>query len=31
MPKEKVPALFGTDTQVPSGLVGQIVFPFRRG
>jgi sterol desaturase/sphingolipid hydroxylase (fatty acid hydroxylase superfamily) len=31
LPKGKVPALFGTNTQVPPGLVGQIVFPFRRG
>jgi sterol desaturase/sphingolipid hydroxylase (fatty acid hydroxylase superfamily) len=31
LPKGKVPALFGTNTQVPPGLGGQIVFPFRRG
>jgi sterol desaturase/sphingolipid hydroxylase (fatty acid hydroxylase superfamily) len=31
LPKGKVPALFGTNTQVPPGLVGQIVFPFRGG
>jgi sterol desaturase/sphingolipid hydroxylase (fatty acid hydroxylase superfamily) len=30
MPKGKRPAAFGTDTPVPSGLLGQLLFPFRR-
>ncbi len=30
MPKGKVPERFGTETPVPSGLLGQLVFPFRR-
>jgi sterol desaturase/sphingolipid hydroxylase (fatty acid hydroxylase superfamily) len=31
MPKGRVPKQFGTDTPVPTGLVGQLIFPFRRG
>jgi sterol desaturase/sphingolipid hydroxylase (fatty acid hydroxylase superfamily) len=30
MPKDKLPAGFGTDTEVPPGLIGQLAFPFRR-
>ena len=30
MPRDRAPALFGTDTPVPTGLVGQLLFPFRR-
>lgn len=30
MPKDRVPTSFGTMTPVPDGLVGQLVFPFRR-
>jgi sterol desaturase/sphingolipid hydroxylase (fatty acid hydroxylase superfamily) len=30
MPKHRWPASFGTATPVPSGLLGQLVFPFRR-
>jgi sterol desaturase/sphingolipid hydroxylase (fatty acid hydroxylase superfamily) len=30
MPKEMRPAVFGTGTPVPSGLLGQLLFPFRR-
>ena len=30
MPKDRVPMHFGTDTPVPSGLFGQLLFPFRR-
>jgi sterol desaturase/sphingolipid hydroxylase (fatty acid hydroxylase superfamily) len=30
MPGEKRPASFGTDTPVPSGIFGQLLFPFRR-
>jgi sterol desaturase/sphingolipid hydroxylase (fatty acid hydroxylase superfamily) len=30
MPKGAVPASFGTDTPVPTGLLGQLWFPFRR-
>lgn len=29
MPKGRVPTAFGTDTPVPPGLVGQLLFPFR--
>jgi sterol desaturase/sphingolipid hydroxylase (fatty acid hydroxylase superfamily) len=29
MPRDRVPESFGTDTPVPSGLVGQMLFPFR--
>jgi sterol desaturase/sphingolipid hydroxylase (fatty acid hydroxylase superfamily) len=31
MPKDRAPTQFGTDTPVPTGLVGQLLFPFRRG
>lgn len=31
MPPGKVPRVFGTDTPVPSGLLAQLAFPFRRG
>lgn len=30
MPRDRVPAAFGTDTAVPPGLIGQLLFPFRR-
>jgi sterol desaturase/sphingolipid hydroxylase (fatty acid hydroxylase superfamily) len=30
MPKGEVPRAFGTDTPVPSGIIGQLAFPFRR-
>ena len=30
MPKDRRPASFGTATPVPAGLLGQLVFPFRR-
>jgi sterol desaturase/sphingolipid hydroxylase (fatty acid hydroxylase superfamily) len=30
MPKDRIPRSFGTSTPVPEGLVGQLVFPFRR-
>jgi sterol desaturase/sphingolipid hydroxylase (fatty acid hydroxylase superfamily) len=30
MPRERVPEHFGTDTPVPAGLLGQMLFPFRR-
>ncbi|HWB44870.1 MAG TPA: sterol desaturase family protein [Hyphomicrobiaceae bacterium] len=30
MPRERVPEHFGTDTLVPAGLLGQMLFPFRR-
>ena len=30
MPKGELPTRFGTSTPVPAGLVGQLVFPFRR-
>jgi sterol desaturase/sphingolipid hydroxylase (fatty acid hydroxylase superfamily) len=30
MPKDKRPTVFGTATTIPSGLLGQLVFPFRR-
>ena len=30
MPADKRPAQFGTSTPVPCGLLGQLVFPFRR-
>jgi sterol desaturase/sphingolipid hydroxylase (fatty acid hydroxylase superfamily) len=29
MPQDRTPALFGTDTPLPTGLMGQIVYPFR--
>jgi sterol desaturase/sphingolipid hydroxylase (fatty acid hydroxylase superfamily) len=31
MPKDRVPTQFGTETQVPPGLIGQLLFPFRHG
>jgi sterol desaturase/sphingolipid hydroxylase (fatty acid hydroxylase superfamily) len=30
MPRDLLPARFGTDTPVPEGLIGQLLFPFRR-
>jgi sterol desaturase/sphingolipid hydroxylase (fatty acid hydroxylase superfamily) len=30
MPRDRVPEHFGTATPVPAGLIGQMVFPFRR-
>ena len=30
MPRDRSPSSFGTDTPVPPGLLGQLVFPFRR-
>jgi sterol desaturase/sphingolipid hydroxylase (fatty acid hydroxylase superfamily) len=30
MPRDKRPTHFGTSTPVPRGLLGQLVFPFRR-
>lgn len=30
MPRDRRPSGFGTQTPVPSGLVGQLVFPFRK-
>jgi sterol desaturase/sphingolipid hydroxylase (fatty acid hydroxylase superfamily) len=30
MPKDRVPTAFGTDTAVPPGLIGQLLFPFKR-
>jgi len=30
MPREQLPTSFGTATPVPTGLIGQIIFPFRR-
>ena len=30
MPKDRLPLQFGTASPVPAGLVGQILFPFRR-
>jgi sterol desaturase/sphingolipid hydroxylase (fatty acid hydroxylase superfamily) len=30
MPKGRVPTQFGTDTPVPTGLFGQLMFPFQR-
>jgi len=31
MPKDATPERFGTATPVPAGLIGQMLFPFRRG
>jgi sterol desaturase/sphingolipid hydroxylase (fatty acid hydroxylase superfamily) len=31
MPKDTTPERFGTATPVPAGLIGQMLFPFRRG
>ena len=30
MPRNRSPEIFGTATPVPAGLLGQLVFPFRR-
>jgi hypothetical protein len=30
LPRDRSPSSFGTDTPVPPGLLGQLVFPFRR-
>lgn len=30
MPKDRLPQQFGTESPVPAGLVGQLIFPFRR-
>jgi sterol desaturase/sphingolipid hydroxylase (fatty acid hydroxylase superfamily) len=30
MPRDRAPAVFGTDTPVPTGLWRQLAFPFRR-
>jgi sterol desaturase/sphingolipid hydroxylase (fatty acid hydroxylase superfamily) len=30
MPRDRCPSTFGTATPVPSGLLGQLNFPFRR-
>lgn len=30
MPRDRRPASFGTDTPVPGGLIGQLMFPFRK-
>lgn len=30
MPRDRLPASFGTATPVPAGLPGQLLFPFRR-
>jgi sterol desaturase/sphingolipid hydroxylase (fatty acid hydroxylase superfamily) len=30
MPRDRVPQSFGTATPVPAGLIGQMIFPFRR-
>jgi sterol desaturase/sphingolipid hydroxylase (fatty acid hydroxylase superfamily) len=30
MPKDRVPVHFGTDTAVPHGLFGQLLFPFKK-
>jgi sterol desaturase/sphingolipid hydroxylase (fatty acid hydroxylase superfamily) len=29
MQRDKYPSRFGTDTQVPKALSGQLIFPFR--
>ena len=31
MPPDRLPGQFGTTSPVPAGLVGQILYPFRRG
>jgi sterol desaturase/sphingolipid hydroxylase (fatty acid hydroxylase superfamily) len=31
MPRHRLPHQFGTTSPVPAGLIGQILFPFRRG
>jgi sterol desaturase/sphingolipid hydroxylase (fatty acid hydroxylase superfamily) len=31
MPKDRVPEQFGTASPVPPGLIGQMLYPFRRG
>jgi len=30
MPKDKLPMVFGTQSPVPEGLPGQLIYPFRR-
>jgi sterol desaturase/sphingolipid hydroxylase (fatty acid hydroxylase superfamily) len=30
MPKDRLPQQFGTESPVPPGLLGQLLFPFRR-
>ena len=30
MPRDRVPERFGTTSPVPAGLIGQLLFPFRR-
>lgn len=30
MPREKLPTVFGTQTPVPRGFFGQLIFPFRK-
>jgi sterol desaturase/sphingolipid hydroxylase (fatty acid hydroxylase superfamily) len=30
MPRDRAPQQFGTATPVPAGLIGQLIFPFRR-
>jgi sterol desaturase/sphingolipid hydroxylase (fatty acid hydroxylase superfamily) len=31
MPRDRLPDQFGTASPVPAGLIGQMLFPFRRG
>ena len=31
MPRDRVPEQFGTASPVPAGLIGQMLYPFRRG
>jgi sterol desaturase/sphingolipid hydroxylase (fatty acid hydroxylase superfamily) len=31
MPRDRRPCQFGTASAVPVGLIGQMLFPFRRG
>jgi sterol desaturase/sphingolipid hydroxylase (fatty acid hydroxylase superfamily) len=31
MPRDRLPQQFGTSSPVPAELIGQILFPFRRG
>lgn len=31
MPKDRIPEQFGTVSPVPAGLIGQMLYPFRRG
>lgn len=30
MPRDRLPERFGTDTPVPKGIIGQLIYPFRR-